>query len=249
MPWTRAEALMDLYGLASFKDSSFRTDRGILVDVKRGQCAWSIKSLADRWSWSTTKVNCFLKELESVSHIVAQKDNVTTITTMLFYDPSKQEVSQNGSQESRISPAKVSQGNTLEGIKEVKQGNKPSAHIEQEGFIEALIIPKLALLKLVPDYPFDAQYDLDYLVRLATEFPQVDMSSLLKNWREYIGGIKQKNKRGFKKNANPRSQLRSQFEMAVKNKRHLKTPDNGSGPQEPDALDIIKKGMEAEKNV
>lgn len=86
-PFTRGQALADLLMLASHKDNYFRV-RGVRVDVKRGQLAWSQLRLAERWKWSRGKVRRFLKELESKkeSKIVQQNNKVTTLITIINYD-------------------------------------------------------------------------------------------------------------------------------------------------------------------
>lgn len=85
-PFTRGQAWVDLIMLANHKDGFVRA-RGVRVDVKRGQVAWSEISLAKRWKWSRGKVRRFLQELEeNDSQIVQQKDNVTSLLSIVNYD-------------------------------------------------------------------------------------------------------------------------------------------------------------------
>lgn len=81
----RARAWIDLLLLANYKDGYFRV-RGVRVNIKRGQVGYSTKSLADRWRWSRGKVNRHLNELEKDKQIVLQKNNVTTLITIVNYD-------------------------------------------------------------------------------------------------------------------------------------------------------------------
>ena len=86
-PFTRGQAWVDMLMLASHEDGFFRV-RGVRVDVKRGQLAWSQVSLATRWKWSRGKVRRFLSELESKKEqkIVQQNDNATSLITIINYD-------------------------------------------------------------------------------------------------------------------------------------------------------------------
>lgn len=84
-PFTRAQAWVDLIGLARFRDGHARI-RGIRVEIKRGQVAWSVKGLADRWKWSRGKTDRFLKELENGHQIEQQKNNVTSLISIINYD-------------------------------------------------------------------------------------------------------------------------------------------------------------------
>ncbi len=85
--FTRAQAWVDLLMLANHKDGHFRV-RGQRVDVKRGQLAYSELSLAERWKWSRGRVRRYLAELSSktVQQIVQQKNNVTTLITIINYE-------------------------------------------------------------------------------------------------------------------------------------------------------------------
>lgn len=84
-PFTRAQAWIDLIGLARWHPGTVHL-RGVQFDLKRGQLAWSHVSLAKRWGWGRRKVARFLDRLESDHRIVQQKNNVTSITTILNYD-------------------------------------------------------------------------------------------------------------------------------------------------------------------
>ena len=83
--FTRGQAWVDLLLLANHKDSFFYK-RNIKISVKRGQLARSEVELADRWSWSRSKVRKFLKDLESEQQIVQQKSNVTQVVTIIKYE-------------------------------------------------------------------------------------------------------------------------------------------------------------------
>lgn len=83
--FTRAQAWVDLIGLAQHTDSFFYV-RGIKVEVKRGQLAYSQLTLKERWKWSRDKVRRFLACLESDGDIRQQNNNLTTIISIVKYD-------------------------------------------------------------------------------------------------------------------------------------------------------------------
>jgi hypothetical protein len=85
----RNMAWIDLLLLANHCDNYFYV-RGIKVDVKRGQCGYSEDTLAKRWGWSRGKVRRFLNELEKGQQIVQQKNNITTLLSIVNYDKYQQ---------------------------------------------------------------------------------------------------------------------------------------------------------------
>ena len=62
-PFTKAQALIDLLFLANYEDGYIVAGNGENIPVKRGQCAWSQKRLAQRWKWSRGKVGQYFKHL------------------------------------------------------------------------------------------------------------------------------------------------------------------------------------------
>lgn len=84
-PFCRIMAWMDLLLLANHTKGTFY-HRNILIDVCRGQTAYSVESLSIRWKWSRGKVERWLRTLENERQIVRQKNNVTTLITILNYD-------------------------------------------------------------------------------------------------------------------------------------------------------------------
>lgn len=84
-PFSRGQAWVDLLLLARFQDG-FTRMRGVKVDVKRGQLAWPIVKLAERWRWSQGKVRRFLNELEIEGQIEQQKSNVTSLISITNYE-------------------------------------------------------------------------------------------------------------------------------------------------------------------
>jgi|GEM_PF-921533 len=84
-PFTRGQAWVDLILLANHKDRTVWI-RGIEIKVKRGQVARSIVNLKKRWSWSRGKVLRFISWLKAIHQIEHQKNNVTSLITIINYD-------------------------------------------------------------------------------------------------------------------------------------------------------------------
>lgn len=83
-PFCRNMAWIDLLLLANHKDKHFRI-RGIKVEVRTGQVGYSSIQLASRWRWSRGKVIRYLKELQDDNMIVQQKNNLTTLISIVNY--------------------------------------------------------------------------------------------------------------------------------------------------------------------
>ena len=83
--FSRWQAWQDLILLANWEDGVY-LKRSVKFEVKRGMLAWSTKGLADRWGWSRSKVDRFLKYLENEHQIEHQKNTITTLITIINYD-------------------------------------------------------------------------------------------------------------------------------------------------------------------
>lgn len=83
--FSRFEAWIDMLLMVNHSDNKTVHD-GKLVTVKRGQRITSLRQLSERWSWSTTKVDAFLKLLESDGMIEVKKDTKKTLLTIVNYD-------------------------------------------------------------------------------------------------------------------------------------------------------------------
>lgn len=84
-PFDKARAWIDMILLANWKPSHFFV-RGIRVDVQRGQMAYSVDHLSDRWGWSRNKVKRFLAYLQTEGQIDRQSNNVTTLISLTNYE-------------------------------------------------------------------------------------------------------------------------------------------------------------------
>ncbi len=91
----RNMAWIDMIMLANHDENSIRV-RGILVPIKRGQIGYTSESLAKRWKWSRGKVLRFISELEIAHQIALQKNNVTTLISILNYNQYQDNRHRNG---------------------------------------------------------------------------------------------------------------------------------------------------------
>lgn len=101
-PYSRGQAWVDLILLANHDEGSFRV-RGVVVKIKRGQVGVSEVKLAEKWGWSRGKLRRFINELKTVHQIEQQKNNVTSVITIVNYDKyqnpdSKKDSKQNSKQ-------------------------------------------------------------------------------------------------------------------------------------------------------
>jgi len=84
-PFTRMQAWIDLLLLANHSGQYFYI-RGNRIDVKRGEVAHSMESLAQRWKWSRGKVLRYISQLENSQMIVQQKNHVITKLSITNYN-------------------------------------------------------------------------------------------------------------------------------------------------------------------
>lgn len=126
--FTRGQAWVDLLMLANHEDGFIRV-RGHRIEIKRGQVGWSQESLAKRWKWSRKKVSNFLQELQEIEQqIEQQKNNFSSIITIVNYGLYQQKEQQNEPLEHSKSTAKAQQKNTNKNDKNVKN-NKYSPEL------------------------------------------------------------------------------------------------------------------------
>ncbi len=83
-PFCRNMAWIDLILLANHEYNYF-VFRGIQVNIERGQTGYGVEKFCERWKWSRGKVERFLKSLEKENKIVRQKNNVTTLISIVNY--------------------------------------------------------------------------------------------------------------------------------------------------------------------
>lgn len=83
--FSKYEAWLDILMDANHQDKKILFD-GSLIEISRGQKITSIRQLCERWSWSNSKVNRFLKMLEDDGMIIKKSDTKKTVITIANYD-------------------------------------------------------------------------------------------------------------------------------------------------------------------
>lgn len=85
--FSRFEAWLDIVQSARFEDTK-QLIGNRFIEVKRGQMLVSLRFLADRWQWSTKKVNSFLDLLIQDKMIIKEtpKETGQTVVTICNYD-------------------------------------------------------------------------------------------------------------------------------------------------------------------
>ncbi len=116
-PFTYASAWIDLLLLASHKKSCFSI-RGNLIEVKRGEIAWSEESLAKRWQWSRDKVRRYLTMLKTRQQIEQQKSFILNKIIILKYNQYQENDTADNTAEKQQT---IQQKNTYNNDKKVKK--------------------------------------------------------------------------------------------------------------------------------
>jgi hypothetical protein len=85
--YSRFEAWLDIVQSARFEDTEHLIGNR-LITVKRGQFPVSLRYLAERWKWSTKKVNAYLESLIQAQMVTKEtpKETGQTILTVCNYD-------------------------------------------------------------------------------------------------------------------------------------------------------------------
>lgn len=113
--FSKSEAWLDLIASARFEESqATELIGGRLVSWTKGQLPISLRYLSERWIWSKSKVDGFLKLLEGESMVIRKDVNGQTILTLCNYTI----YNKNGQQKGHI----TNSGTTCS--EEVKDGKK-----------------------------------------------------------------------------------------------------------------------------
>lgn len=84
-PFDKRSAWVDLIMMANHDNNSFLLGTQ-MVEVERGSFITSKRKLAERWKWSNTKVDNFLKLLEKEKMITIKSDTKKTLVTIEKYE-------------------------------------------------------------------------------------------------------------------------------------------------------------------
>lgn len=84
-PFSEREAWMWIIGQAAWQPKRVRVGRGVF-DLARGQCAFALRFLAEKWQWSVSKVRGFLQRLVNDAMILANPTRDATLITVCNYN-------------------------------------------------------------------------------------------------------------------------------------------------------------------
>lgn len=84
--FSKAQAWIDLLLLTNHKTGHIRLRNGEIVQINRGECGWSMESLAKRWQWSRGKVKRFFDYLKNEKMIQQTDISNATVIKVLNYE-------------------------------------------------------------------------------------------------------------------------------------------------------------------
>lgn len=83
-PFTEREAWIWLIGEAAWKERRVRVG-DYMISLARGQCAFSVRFLADKWGWSKSRVGRFLDRLKTEAMIGTDAGQGVSVITICKY--------------------------------------------------------------------------------------------------------------------------------------------------------------------
>jgi len=84
-PFTEREAWHWLIGSCAWEPKRVRVGHAV-VDLERGQCAFSLRFMAKRWQWSEPRVRRFLNRSKTDGRAIVDSTQGTTRITICNYD-------------------------------------------------------------------------------------------------------------------------------------------------------------------
>lgn len=197
-PYDKARAWIDILLMVNHEKKKVLLGSQ-LIDVDKGEKITSIRKLADRWGWSTTKVDSFLKMLESDKMIELKKDTKKTVVKVLNYanyqDRNKTEKDTEMTPERQQSDTEVTPKNTNNNDNNANNDNKelfmPGADKSASGQAadSSPVIIDLTLNDKTK-YPV-TQMRVDEWKEL---YPAVDVEQQLRNMRGWLDSNPKKRK-------------------------------------------------------
>lgn len=159
--FSKFEAWVDLLLIVNHEDSTFLLGKE-LIHVKRGQRVISIRQLCERWSWSNTKVQNFLKLLEEDGMISVKSDTKKTVITIENYDFYQSEQHTKTTQERHESDAEATQKHTNnndnnennDNKKKDKNRRKQPVYSDDSPYMKMANYLHDKILEWKPDYVF-----------------------------------------------------------------------------------------------
>lgn len=84
--YSRREAFLDLVQRASYEPEKVIIVKGGRLVIKRGQLAFSLRKLSEKWGWGKDKVSKTLNDFKAERRIDILKDSLTSIISIINYD-------------------------------------------------------------------------------------------------------------------------------------------------------------------
>lgn len=112
-PFTEREAFLWLVGEAAWRATKTRVGT-VIVELERGQCAFSTRFMAAKFQWSEARVRRFLKRRSDLGQLSTKTDAAATRISICKYDAFQRvglPSDAAATQERRTSDAKKKQGN------------------------------------------------------------------------------------------------------------------------------------------
>ena len=85
-PFTKGQAWIDILLLTNYTSGSILLKNGEIVQIKRGDCGWSMERLAKRWQWSRGKVKRFFDYLQTQKMIQQTDIPKATVINVCNYE-------------------------------------------------------------------------------------------------------------------------------------------------------------------
>ncbi|ELB38569.1 hypothetical protein OK7_04349 [Enterococcus faecium EnGen0024] len=163
--FSKYEAWLDLLMDANHQNNKFLFD-GQLIEVNRGEFITSVRQLCERWGWSNTKVNRFLKMSEDDQMLIRKSDSKKTVITIVNYDFYQRYESKETTQKRQQNDAEASQKHTNNNDKTMNNNvnnNNPRTSRKKREYADDDPNKKLAilLLKLIRKNQNIKEPDLD----------------------------------------------------------------------------------------
>ena len=186
--FSKFEAWIDILYEVNHTDNKFLFD-GSLVEVKRGSTITSLRKMSEKWKWSITKVNTFLKMLEEDEMLIVKKDTKKTLLTVVNYDFYQSEKCKKEQQSNTEVTQKRQQSNTEVTQKETNNNeliitnNELKENIYMKHF--NLVLTKIEYENIIAEYPKDiVDETIDAINNTSKKYCEgrVSFNLLLRNW-------------------------------------------------------------------
>lgn len=151
-PFTRAQAWVDMIGLANFADSIMRIN-GRKIPLQRGQIGWTEEALGLRWKWSRGKVRRFLQDITSEGWISQEMVQLKNIITICNYNEYQKNMKEDGTLNSTLNgtPNRTSNdttNDTLNGTLNSTLNDTPNGHRTVQRTVHRTVQPYNDIIRL-----------------------------------------------------------------------------------------------------